>query len=260
MAGCQIHKEEKEPMVAHDLFSRQESKGELKAQLDDLYYQERFQEERKRAGERIVYLTFDDGPTENTKAILSILRQYEVKASFFVNGRDSDFAKGLYQEIVQDGHTLGNHTYTHQYETIYSSLENFKDDFYRLQKLLSSATGEEPDYFRFPGGSNSFLAKDQGGEETLKEIRQYLKDNGYVFYDWNVDSRDSAQKTQPANIIIKETLNQVKDKNIAIVLFHDGPNKETTVEALPVILSQLKEWGFTFKPLSRGSPKKQFRL
>ncbi|MDQ0257405.1 peptidoglycan/xylan/chitin deacetylase (PgdA/CDA1 family) [Evansella vedderi] len=237
---------------------------------EQINYFARFQDENNRGtspneGEtegknRIVYLTFDDGPTENTQGILSILKDFNAKATFFVNGRESDFAKKIYQQIVLNGHALGNHTYSHQYEIIYSDLSNFKADFYELQALLKETTGVEPKYFRFPGGSNSTRAHQHGGEQILWEIRSFLDNNGYVFFDWNVDSRDSAVQNQSKEVIIQETLAQVKGKNQAIVIFHDGPNKESTVEALPAILDQLAKWGYSFKTLSKDAPKQHFQL
>ncbi|MBU9714881.1 polysaccharide deacetylase family protein [Evansella tamaricis] len=222
----------------------------------------RFQVEGEEPSETggIVYLTFDDGPSEHTKDVLEILKVHNAKATFFVNGHETELAKDMYRKIAEDGHVLANHTYSHQYDEIYSSAETFMEDVRALEVLIEEVTGEKTRFFRFPGGSNSSKALRHGGEEVLRETRDLLTENNYLFFDWDVDSMDSARPNQDAQVIITETLKQVKGKEKAVVLFHDGPKKQSTVEALPVILDQLKEWGYSFKPLTHQSPTRQFKF
>ena len=102
-----------------------------------------------------VYLTFDDGPSENTEKILDILSEYDVKATFFVIGRTDDVSKDIYQRIRREGHTLAMHSYTHQYQKIYASKNAYKRDLEKLSDLLFDVTGEKCKFIRFPGGSSN---------------------------------------------------------------------------------------------------------
>ena len=105
------------------------------------------------AGLKKVYLTFDDGPSIYTKDILDILKRYNVKATFFVTGMNSEQYGDYYQEILDDGHSLGIHTYSHVYHDIYESLEAFQEDFLKMQDYIYQLTGEKVKLYRFPGGS-----------------------------------------------------------------------------------------------------------
>ena len=114
-----------------------------------------------------VYLTFDDGPSSNTAAILDTLAQYNVKATFFVVGKEDEESQEMYKRIVNEGHTLGMHSYSHKYSVIYDSLENFEDDFTKIQNYLYDITGEDCHYYRFPGGSSSsYCGGDIDGRRT----------------------------------------------------------------------------------------------
>ena len=106
---------------------------------------------------KIAYLTFDDGPSINTGKILDILKRYDIKATFFVVGRSDDNSKNLYKRIVKEGHAIGNHTYSHEYKTLYSSEENFLSDFKKLEHHIYDITGIKMDIMRFPGGSNTII-------------------------------------------------------------------------------------------------------
>ena len=106
---------------------------------------------------KTIFLTFDDGPSERTSEILEILREKNVKATFFVTGNASQKGQALMKQIVDEGHTIGIHTYTHEFRQIYASVSAFLDDFNKIYNLIYEATGVKPKIFRFPGGSkNSF--------------------------------------------------------------------------------------------------------
>ena len=105
-----------------------------------------------------VYLTFEDGPSDNTGEILDILAQYDVKATFFVVGKEDEESKALYQRIVDEGHTLGMHSYSNKYSQIYQSDEAFEEDFERLRDELHQVTGVNSIYYRFPGGSSNQIS------------------------------------------------------------------------------------------------------
>ena len=181
-------------------------------------------------------------------------------ATFFVIGSDTDFARRMYQRIVDEGHTLGNHTYTHDYNQIYQSVEAFMEDVDRMQFFLKDVTGVTPEVFRFPAGSNNQVHRQiqSTNPYMMIEIMQALRDRGLQFFDWNVSSTDAAETTLDADIIISNTLLYLSGHQNAIILFHDSPAKTTTVEALPHIIQALKSRGYTFKPLKRDSFFVQF--
>ncbi|SMP38091.1 polysaccharide deacetylase family protein [Anoxynatronum buryatiense] len=209
-----------------------------------------------RNDERTVYLTFDDGPSANTARILDLLKQHQIPATFFVVGSDSEFAQRMYHRIVDEGHALGNHTYTHDYQQIYSSVDGFMNDVLRLQDHLETITGVRPEVFRFPAGSNNrFYQQFQSSDNPffMIEIMQALENKGLAYFDWNVSSTDAAASTLDTDIIISNTLNNLAGHQNAIILFHDSSPKTTTVEALPQIIAHLKSRGYTFKKLTSDS-------
>lgn len=213
------------------------------------------------AAERTAYLTFDDGPSSNTVQILNILQEHSIPATFFVVGSESDFARRMYQRIVNEGHVLGNHTYSHDYEYIYQSAENFMEDVVRLQDYLQDVTGVRPDVFRFPAGSNNQAHRQVQRENPyiMVEIMEALREKGLQYVDWNVSSTDAAAVTLEPEFIIENTLNNIAGRRNAIVLFHDSTPKTSTVEALPEIIQSLKAMGYTFKTLSPESYYVHFR-
>ncbi len=108
---------------------------------------------------RKVYLTFDDGPSSNTSRILDILADYNVKATFFVVGKEEEEYQALYKRIVEEGHTLAMHSYSHRYNEIYQSVESYSADLSKLQEFLYDITGVWCRYCRFPGGSSNTVSQ-----------------------------------------------------------------------------------------------------
>ena len=181
---------------------------------------------------REIYLTFDDGPSKNTERILDILKKYQVKATFFVVGKEDDASILLYKRIVNEGHTLGMHSYSHDYNEIYASKENYIADLTRLKDYLYEVTGVRCQYVRFPGGSSNQVSKVE-----MKELIKYLAEEELVYYDWNLSSKDADQRNSKADTIQNNCLSQIEDySKEVILLFHDGPDKEATAEALPGII------------------------
>ncbi|MBQ6886324.1 MAG: polysaccharide deacetylase family protein [Lachnospiraceae bacterium] len=183
---------------------------------------------------RNVYLTFDDGPSSYTNRILDILKEYDVKATFFVIGKDEPEYTELYQRIVEEGHTLGMHSYSHRYDEIYASTESFIEDFEKLQDFLYDITGVESKVYRFPGGSNS--------ASSLTDIQgmiDYLDSQGIAYFDWNVTSRDSATPMLSAEQIVDNCTQNMDYYNNAFILLHDSKERSSTVEALPQIIEKI---------------------
>lgn len=203
------------------------------------------EEEIPSDGKKRVYLTFDDGPSSNTEAILEVLKEYNIKATFFVVGKEDETSIELYRKIIEEGHTLGMHSYTHQYSIIYQSVEKFSQDVERLQTLLKNVTGQEVKLYRFPGGSSNMVSN-IGMEEFIKE----LKKEGITYFDWNVSSGDATSKDLEPEELVENVLQDVKIYNTSIVLMHDAANKPNTVEALPELIEQLQDMEVEILPIT----------
>ena len=185
-----------------------------------------------------VYLTFDDGPSSNTDQILDILKDYDVKATFFVAGKTDARSVKAYQRIVEEGHTLAMHSYSHRYDEIYESKEAFARDLNSLQEYLYETTGVWPRIYRFPGGSSNTVSK-----VDMQELIEYLTDIGITYFDWNVASGDAVSRTLPAETIVNNCLSGIEKQKESVILMHDASNKGTTIEALPRIIEAIQEQG-----------------
>lgn len=183
-----------------------------------------------------VYLTFDDGPSSQTNRILDILKEYEVKATFFVVGKTDENSVKAYQRIVEEGHTLGMHSYSHQYGQIYSSQEAFEEDLTMLRDYLFSVTGVESSFYRFPGGSSNKVSA-----IPMSDLIQCLQDREITYFDWNVSSGDASGAQLSRQTIIDNVMNGINGTGKSyVILFHDSAGKRTTVEALPEIIEQIQ--------------------
>ncbi len=195
------------------------------------------------------YLTFDDGPSDNTLKILKILKKYDVKATFFVIGT----AKLEYlPKIKNAGHAIGIHCNEHDYSKIYKSRTAFFKDQAKISAKIEKKIGEKVNIMRFPGGSNNLVSK-KYRKGIMTDLVTQVKLKGYAYFDWNVDSGDASGHNVPAKTIKKNVLNQAKNKNSICVLMHDTDAKDTTVKALPSIIEGLKEQGYKFEILTEES-------
>ena len=183
-----------------------------------------------------VYLTFDDGPSSYTKEILDILDRYQVKATFFVVGKDSDWAREALSDIVARGHSLGMHSYSHKYSELYQSRESFAEDFEKLQTYLYEVTGVESHIYRFPGGSSNTVSN-----VDINEFATFLEEKDVVYFDWNIASGDAASRKLSVDEIVKNATKDIERRETSIILFHDASDKNTTVEALPIIIEKILE-------------------
>ena len=197
-------------------------------------------------GEKLkVYLTFDDGPSTNTQQILDILKQYNVKATFFVIGKTDDLSKEMYKKIVEEGHTLGMHSYSHKYSVIYDSMSAFEQDFNQIHDYLKEVTGVD---YRFPGGSSN-----QVSNSDMREFIRYLNDRGITYYDWNVSSGDATSQAYTADELIQNVMGDVTKYKTSVVLMHDSAVKPATVEALPALIEQLQGIGAEILPIDENT-------
>lgn len=190
------------------------------------------------------YLTFDDGPSGNTDIILQTLQEENVKATFFVVGTDDAGNLARMRRIVQEGHTIGMHSYSHSYKKIYASVEAFLKDMYQVFNLIKDTTGVTPTCFRFPGGSiNSY------NKAVYKDIKAEMIRRGFVPYDWNVSSGDASTTKYTPEQLTGYVLNGIGSKSRIIVLMHDSSSKEDTAQAVRQIIIGIREKGFIFAPL-----------
>lgn len=191
-----------------------------------------------------VYLTFDDGPSENTAKILDILKERNIKATFFVIGQEDEESKALYRRIVDEGHTLGMHSFSHKYDVIYQSLDAFKEDMGHLQSYLEEVTGVTPTIMRFPGGSSNKVSN-----VNIEELIRYVKEQGITYYDWNVVSGDATSQVYTPDELVANVMDDVVKYDTSVVLMHDSSAKATTVDALLPMIDQLQELGAELLPI-----------
>ncbi|MCR5356336.1 MAG: polysaccharide deacetylase [Lachnospiraceae bacterium] len=225
-------------------------------------------EERKKSSEDIkesttsikkAYLTFDDGPSSNTDRILDILDEYNVKGNFFVIGRFSDAYKDQYRRIIDEGHVIGMHSYSHIYTEIYASADAFTADLNHVQYVIYDVTGYAPNIYRFPGGSSNLVSP-----VSMLEFIDILDKRGIVYYDWNVNSGDADTSLLGKQQIIDNVFTGIKaldspeERNEVMILFHDLAQKTTTVEALPAVIEGLQAQGYVIAPIDDYTKKIQY--
>lgn len=206
-------------------------------------------EEEKDKTRKVAYLTFDDGPSkEVTPKILDILNEYNIKATFFVIGKMAY----LYPEVLirtkDEGHKIGNHTYSHNYGHIYKSYTNFLNDIKRAEKIFKEILGEdfETKTIRFPGGSfDGYKSK----------IKKQISDEGYFYFDWNSLNGDAEGVGLSKERLISRFKSTIKNNRELIILMHDTDAKSTTVESLKDIIDYLIAQGYEFRILDENYKK-----
>ncbi len=204
---------------------------------------------------KTVYLTFDDGPSKYTADILDLLDTYNVKATFFVIGKTDKYSIEMYKRIIEGGHSLGIHSYSHDYDKIYNSLEDFEKDFTKLSDLLYDITGYIPYLYRFPGGSGNSV-----GKVDIQELIQFLDKESVIYFDWNVVNGDATGVEYSPEELYTNAMDGIKIHNTSIVLMHDTDTKENTVKSLEPILKTLTEQGINVLPITdEVTPIKQVK-
>lgn len=214
------------------------------------------------ADKPMVYFTFDDGPSSATPIVLDILKEFNIKATFFVIGPESSFKKAMLERMHDEGHLIGVHSYTHAYKTIYSSKDAFFKDFNNVEKMIKDTTGVKPTVFRFPGGSNTGYIK----QSVFNSIVPELTKRGYEYIDWNVESGDTGTVYPKSDEVSKRILSQCeyrikhyKNKS-CVVLMHDAAAKKNYIgPTLREIIPKLKNMGYSFETLNEYAPVIKFR-
>lgn len=224
-----------------DSDSEKETKSpDSKDKYPDMYPQK--PSDGEGTSEKVVYLTFDDGPSALTPEVLDLLDEYDAKATFFVVYTDTSQYTSNLKEIVSRGHTLAIHSYSHDYDKIYNSVDAFLSDFEKVFNWVSEETGVKPALYRFPGGSI------KGSTSVVNGIVKEMNRRGFIYYDWNVSSGDGSSATTQENILENVTT-AVKDFKQPVVLMHDGPGNTATKKALPAVLKTLSKDGYAFRSL-----------
>lgn len=208
---------------------------EVKSKVDNIYKSE----------EKVAYLTFDDGPSKTvTLPILDILKQENIKATFFILGSRVEFYPEIVKRAYDEGHYIANHGYSHKYEYIYSSPYTVLEEFNKTEQLIKNALGDQEyssHLFRFPGGS-------KGGkyDNIKKEAINILRDNNILYLDWNALTGDSeGRKTKEE--MMQYLIDTIGQKKSVVILMHDAGDKKNTYEMLPEIIAYLRNQGYSFK-------------
>lgn len=197
--------------------------------------------------EKVVYLTFDDGPSKNTQKVLDILDEYNAKATFFITGQQPEYLS-MIKMAYDAGHTIGLHSYIHDYEKVYASVDAYFEDLEKIGEIAKEQIGFVPCYIRFPGGASNTVSR-KYTKGIMSKLTEMVQEKGYQYYDWNLDSTDAAGGTK--DDIVK---NACTDKiNHVVILFHDAAAKAATVEALPEILEYYSAHGYEFRGIDRES-------
>ena len=202
-----------------------------------------------------IYLTFDDGPGPYTRQLLDVLKKYNVKATFFVCDKGSTYNK-LMKDIVDEGHSIAIHSATHDYDKIYASETAFFEDLKKMSDIIEQYSGKRTTLMRFPGGSSNMVSKFNPG--IMTRLTKMVEDQGYQYFDWNVDSDDAGQ-ARSADVVFnnvvhgKGTWRGCEDGKINVVLQHDI--HKYSVEAVEDIIKWGLENGYQFLALEPDSPK-----
>lgn len=200
-------------------------------------------------GDKVIYLTFDDGPCAYTPRLLEILDKYNVKATFFVTGANASYYNQI-GEAYRRGHTIAIHTYSHVYKDIYSSWDAYWADFTKIKDIIVAQTGEEPWLVRFPGGTSNTISRNycQG---IMSTIVNEMNARGYSYCDWNVSSGDAGGATT-SQAIYNNVVNGCSRRSSSIVLQHDMNKK--SVDAVEDIIRWGLANGYTFKAMDKNTP------
>lgn len=226
---AKVEQEEKKPLPVYS--------EDAKERIANIYIAD--------SDEKIAYLTFDDGPSKNiTPQILEILEREGIKATFFVLGSRVELYPELLKQEYEAGHYIANHSYSHDYKSVYASAEAVLDEFNRTEKAIQEAL-DNPDYhthlFRFPGGS-------EGGKykNVKNDAKSLLEENDIAYINWNALTRDAEGKPT-AESLIEDLQATVGDKKRVVVLMHDTGSKQLTADTLPEVIEILRNEGFEFK-------------
>ncbi|MDD7541901.1 MAG: polysaccharide deacetylase family protein [Mobiluncus porci] len=203
-------------------------------------------------GHKVVYLTFDDGPSRYTGALLDALAARNVHVTFFVTGSGDP---ALIGRAAREGHTVGIHTFSHDYKKIYASKAAYLDDLNAINSVIAAQTGSPTHIMRFPGGSSNTVSSFNPGIMTT--LTRDLTNMGYYYFDWNVESGD-AGRVKTSDAVFNNVIAGIQRHDVSVVLQHDSHGFST--EAVGRIVDWGISHGYTFLPLDETSPQAHQRV
>ena len=198
---------------------------------------------------KTIYLTFDDGPSLITLKILDTLREENVKATFFVLDKTPSW-NYILRRIVKEGHSIGLHGTSHDYKKVYSSVEIYLDDLFKIKHKVKNVTGVDTKIMRFIGGSANSISRFNPGIMTI--LTKKVTDLGYIYFDWNINPHDcnNISEDQVYNRVVKE----LGDESIYVVLLHDFEGNYKTANVLRNIINYCKNKGYQFDKITMTTP------
>ena len=196
---------------------------------------------------KVAYLTFDDGPSKYTPQILEILRENDIKATFFITGWCIEGKENTLRQVAEEGHTIGLHSWSHDYETIYASKKSWLEDFGRVYNKVYAVTGQKPWCFRFPGGSYNNYNRD-----TADGIISEMESRGFAYYDWNAATADASTSATYDSCL--ENIYDSINADHEVVLMHDS--LELTPEYLQDVINYIRGQGYSFETVDTADEVK----
>lgn len=200
------------------------------------------------SNEKVVFLTFDDGPSStNTTKILKILKDNNVKGSFFVIGKNAKLNIDILKELYVEGMGIYPHSQCHAYNKIYKCEEDYFDDLEQCKKAINDSLNFKipSNFVRMPGGSRSKV----GNYNVVRNIKTRLREKGVSYIDWNVSSGDATSVQVSSSNILNNIILDGNKYKVSVVLMHDTYGKESTTESLQDVINYYKREGYIFKTL-----------
>lgn len=204
---------------------------------------------KKSVSQKVVYLTFDDGPSRYTSSVLNILKKYNIKATFFVTGINKKYYSRM-KDIVNGGHTIALHTYSHDYGKVYQSVDAYFNDLEKISNLVEKQTGKKTKYIRFPGGSSNTVSR-KYSPKIMSKLVGMVEKKGYRYFDWNCENGDGYSRMATSEMIRRATSSKQKQ---VMILMHDANGKQATVDTLSTIIEYYKNKGYEFKGIDEDTP------
>ncbi len=198
-------------------------------------------------GDKVLYLTFDDGPSSKATAqILDVLKKYNIKATFFVLGQNAEKYPEIISRMAREGHAIGNHSYSHSINHIYSDTDSFLAEVNKTRDIIVNIVGEKKysGVFRFPGGAF---------RNERAEFKEVLLENDTPYVNWNCSTGDSEIKEPVSSDLYNRAIRTANDsgRESLVLLMHDANSKQATIDALPSIIDYFKGKGYRFDVIKR---------
>ncbi|RKD21031.1 hypothetical protein BEP19_15230 [Ammoniphilus oxalaticus] len=207
---------------------------------------------------KIAYLTFDDGPSPLTSQVLDILMENDVKATFFLVGNQITGHEAVVKRMYDEGHSIGGHSYSHDYGHIYRNSTVFFEDLDKGYDAIARVIGVRPTIFRFPGGSNNLVSKRaqdrnlyRSDQWIMKDLVKQAKQRGEDYFDWNVSNGDASGSSYTVRSAVNKVIEGASGKQEIVILSHDSAPKVNTVKALPEIIEYLRQEDYSFHTLDQ---------